>query len=190
MAADSTLLGILVGGRGRRLGGVDKARLPAPDTGEPLYGRLLRLAREVGAEPVLLGRTAGEVDGVRRLADAPAGVGPLGGLGALVHEAAGRPAALLACDLPYVERPLLRRLLREAPSAAVLAPRIGPGGKWEVMFARYDSNALRGPLSAAVAAGEHSLQRLLRDVDVCELELSTSERRQLRDWDTPEDLLG
>ena len=167
------------------MGGVDKAQLRAPD-GEQLLPRLLRLCRELSLDAVVVGGVAPA--GVHALADAPAGVGPIGGLSALLAHAGARPALLLACDLPYLSAALLLRLASTPSAAAVLAARDLTTGKWQPMFARYASATVLPALRAAIAAGTRSPQTFLRTLEVAELPLDDVERQQLRDWDRPEDL--
>ena len=186
------LLGVWVGGRGRRMGGVQKALLRTPDGTETLLERLLRVARAAGiAEVVLVGRAElGEVArGLAQLPDTTSGIGPLGGLAALLDRAGERPALALACDMPYVSAQLLARLAR-APrgDAQVLAARDPASGKWQPLFARYDASSVGPQLTAALAAGETSFQALFRRLHAVELRLSAEEHAQLRDWDRPEDM--
>ncbi len=186
VATELPLLGVLAGGRGRRMGGRDKARLQAPGGMETLVGRLLRLGREQGLPCVGVGGDA--LPGVAWIADEPAGVGPIGGLCALLAHAGSRPALALACDLPFVTSELIGRLAREACAAAVLAPRDPVTGKWEPLFARYDAPRVLPPLRAAIAAGTRSFQTFLRELEVAELVLSVEQRALLRDWDEPGDV--
>jgi len=179
------LVGILAGGAGRRMGGTDKARLVSPG-GEHLLPRLLRVCRELSLPAVVVGGTAPE--GVLALSDVPKGIGPIGGLNALLAHAGGRPALLLACDLPYLSAPLLGRLAHAASTSPVLAARDPETGKWQPMFARYASAVVLPALQRAIAEGVRSLQTFLRTQAVEELALDELERAQLRDWDTPDDL--
>lgn len=184
------MLGVFVGGKGQRLGGVDKSALPAPDGGGSLLERVLRLGDELLASNVIVGRSPGGrrvADDVVQLDDAPSGIGPLGGLCALLAHAGSRPAFAVACDMPYVDVTMLR-LLRDAPAAAVVAPRDPDTGKWYPLFARYDSANVLPVAREAVAAGTRSFQVLFRSLDVRELELDSNQRAKLRDWDRPEDL--
>lgn len=181
------MLGVLAGGRGQRMGGLDKARLRAPG-GEPLLERLLRLGQELGLACVVVGGRA--PPGAVLLADDPSGIGPIGGLNALLAHAAARPALALACDLPYVTGPLLARLADEKSHALVVCPRDPETGKWQPLFARYDSVRVLPALRAAIAADVRSFQTFLRTVEVAELELSAGERALIRDWDEPDDLPG
>jgi molybdenum cofactor guanylyltransferase len=184
------VLGICVGGRGLRMGGVQKALLRAPDTGESLVARSVRLGRELGCEVVLLGAAelGAAAAGTLQLPDAAPGLGPLAGLQSLLTHAGDQAALLLACDMPYVTRALLARLLHEPAEGAVLAPRDPGSGKWEPLCARYQSASVAPVLASALAQGERSFQGLFQRLNVRELSLDERERGALRDWDTPEDM--
>lgn len=172
------------------MGGVQKALLPAPDGSGSLVARLIRMGRAAGLEVVLLGAAdlGDQAAGVLQLPDFACDVGPLAALSSLLTHAAARPALCVACDLPYVDAALLDRLATEQPDAMVLAPRARDGGKWESLFARYDSRRVAPLLAAALAQGERSFQRLFRRMSVRELALNAREQRALRDWDTPDDM--
>lgn len=182
------LLGVLAGGHGRRMGGRDKGRLIAPDSAEPLLERLLRLGAETGLDCVVVGGQA--LQAAAFVADEPSGIGPIGGVCALLALAGQRPALALACDLPYVTGALIARLAHEHRGDAVLAARDPGTGKWQPLFARYDSARVLPALRVAIADGVRSFQTFLRTQCVTELELSEAERALLRDWDEPSDLMG
>ena len=172
------------------MGGVQKALLRAPDTGETLIERSLRLAREIGHEPVLLGAAElGETArDVRQLPDAAPQLGPLSGLLSLLEYAGDRSALCIACDMPYLTSTLLSRLACETPEATVLAPRDPVTGKWQALCARYRGVAVLPILQHAFTSGERSFQGLFRRLAVTELSLDAAEYAQLRDWDTPADV--
>lgn len=188
----SVLIGLFVGGRGLRMGGAAKGLLTLPD-GETLIARLLRICAAAlpGDEPVLVGEAAAYRSlGLRAIADAPSGVGPLGGLRALLANArdGGHAAVLvLACDMPYVSVELVQRLARERPDAPALAPR--DNGLWQPLAARYGVATL-ATLDRTLAAGERSFQRFFARLaaDAAELELSAADLALLGDWDRPEDI--
>jgi molybdopterin-guanine dinucleotide biosynthesis protein A len=172
------------------MGGVQKALLRAPDTGESLIARLLRIGRRAGYDVVLLGAAelGDAVSGVPQLPDA-ADIGPLAALQSLLAYAGERDALCLACDMPFVTGDLLAKLANESGALAdVVAARDEASGKWETMFARYRSAAVAPVLERALADGERSFQGLFKRLTIRELPLDPSERAQLRDWDTPEDM--
>ncbi len=160
--------------------GRPKGLLEAPGGGETLVERLARLGREAGLDPVLVGPAepyGAVVPELPRIADDPEGVGPIGGLRALLR---ARPVAVVvACDMPAVDGALLARL-RDAEG--VVAPR---HDRWEPLCARYETTAVSAAIEEALAAGELSLQRLLDRVGARPIEVPAG---RLVDWDTPADV--
>jgi molybdopterin-guanine dinucleotide biosynthesis protein A len=192
MSAQGPLVGIFVGGGGTRMGGVAKGLLPAPGSGEALVLRALRvIAEALPLAPVVLVGDAREYGAVfaRAISDDPPGIGPLGGLLALLREARRlgiSEVVALSCDLPYFSAALLARLVAEAPGAAALSPR--QDERFQPFFARYSSEPALGAAEQVLAAGERSLQRVLARLSARELSLADGERAALRDWDRPEDV--
>jgi molybdopterin-guanine dinucleotide biosynthesis protein A len=184
------LCGIFVGGAAARMGGAPKGLLLSRDSGEPLVVRLVRLVEECGFEPVFVGKADAYLrvlPTLRVVSDSPAGIGPVGGLSALLESAGTRQTIALACDMPRISAALLRRLASETPGASVLAPR-GATGKWEPLCARYAPPLVRPLITAAIARGVRSFQQLFESLDVRELALTKKERDELVDWDSPEDI--
>ena len=186
------IVGIFVGGRSSRMGGQPKGLLPAPDSGEALVVRSARIIRAAGHTPVLVGAAEpyrAALPELKCVLDQPEGVGPLGGLNALLRAAGGEPAIALACDMPFVASALLEKLAAYASTACVIAAR-NEAGKWEPLCARYDAARVAPVLERALSAGVRSFQALLAQVAVEVLPLSAPERTALIDWDTPEDVAG
>jgi molybdopterin-guanine dinucleotide biosynthesis protein A len=187
---DAFVVGIFVGGRGRRLGGVVKGLLRTP-SGETILERLAAVVREASgeAEIVLVGaHPSFEASSWPRLDDDPAGQGPLGGLAALLRHAArrGRLAIALASDLPEATPSLLERLMREAPGAAIYAPKLE--GIDQPLFARYAPGAVLPSVDEALASPRKSLLGVLGRVGVTEMPVTADEASALGDWDEPSDL--
>ena len=188
MARLTAVAGVFVGGPGSRMGGVAKGLLRGPD-GATLVERWRALLDPLGVEIVLVGNAepyAGT--GLSTVADDPGGIGPLGGLVGLLRRAGARPALALACDMPFVPRGLIERLLDAPAGPSVVAPR--RDGLWEPLCARYDSARVLPAAASRAASPYHSLQRLLDDLGAVELPLARGEREDLRDWDTPDDVTG
>lgn len=164
-------IGIFVGGRSARMGGAPKGLLVGP-TGETLLARLTRVASAVG-EVIVVGDASAY--GVASIPDDPPGIGPLGGLRALLS---GGSAIAVACDMPYVEVEHLRALAEHPSAASIVAAR--RQGLWEPFFARYDASVL-----GAITSSERSFQRLFAKLSPVELAIDP---RALDDWDTPDDL--
>jgi molybdenum cofactor guanylyltransferase len=188
----SPLVGILIGGRGARLGGVAKGLLRRP-SGETLLQHLVQVCQSASptSKIVLLGEHASYVNwGLPMLTDVPSGHGPLGGLHALLQAAnAGNAektrAIVLGCDLPYLTATLLRRLIDHPAEGAVC---VRTEQRWNPVFARYDVASALPEVQAQIAQKQWRMTTLLDALGAAELPLSADEQAALRDWDTPEDL--
>ena len=173
---------LLTGGTSRRMG-TDKAEIVW--RGETLAVRAARVLAAVCDRVVEVGPGVSGLDAVR---EDPVGAGPLA---ALVAGAAAlgvrQPVVLLACDLPFVEPPLLQLLL-DWPGRETVIPLVG--GHLQYTCARYGSDALERA-RAALRAGDRSL-RLAADVDHDEIAeeawQAVARPDALADVDTPEDL--
>lgn len=187
------VVGVFVGGRALRLGGLAKGLLRAPDTNEPLVARLARISREAlsDSEFVLVGDAREYTElGYASISDDPKGVGPIGALIALLSHAGqlGRDAIALAADLPFVSRELVTRLAEHAPESAAVAPRVD--GIWHPLFARYESERSLVAARKTLAEGKRALHSVLSHLgtSATELPLTPAEAALLDDWDTPEDV--
>ena len=188
------LVGIFVGGRGTRMGGVAKGLLKAPNSESTLLQRLrAQLATALpGAEIVLVGAADAYADvGLDTVNDEPPGVGPIGGLIGLLADAERRGAThvlALACDLPRIGAALLQRLAEEAPDkSAVVAAQ---GDIRNPLIARYAIAQALPAARAVLGSGKRSLQAVLDRLgdDLATLLLTPHEAATLDDWDTPDDM--
>jgi molybdenum cofactor guanylyltransferase len=177
--------GIFVGGRGTRMGGIAKGTLTAA-SGETLVERWRRLFAELGVRCVLVGRhEAYAALQMEQIDDHPPGIGPLGGLVALLERVARGNVLAVACDMPFVSAELLATLAAYPSAAAVVAPR--RDGRFEPLLGRYDAARVLPAAERLVRAGRHSLQDLLNELGAESFPLAAHEYDQLRDWDRPED---
>lgn len=188
------VVGIFVGGRGSRMGGVAKGLLKAPDSETTLIERLrAELGRALpDAELVLVGAAEPYASlGLSAVADDPPGVGPIGGLIGLLAHAEERGAThvlALACDLPRVAAPLLRRLASELPEKRALV--IAQGEIKNPLLARYTVAEALAAARATLSAGKRSLQAVLERLGdgAVSMPLTPAEATTVGDWDTPEDM--
>jgi molybdopterin-guanine dinucleotide biosynthesis protein A len=187
---DPTVVGIFVGGASTRMGGRPKGLLERPD-GQTLVSGLIAASRTAGLAPMLVG-AADAYDSVepdvRRIADDPRGIGPLGGLAALLVAVPRGHAIAVACDMPNVDAAILSRVANDPSPCAVIAPRRSPGAPWEPLLARYDAARVRPVLERALSEGVRSFQALFERLDVAALPVDEALGRALADWDTPADL--
>jgi molybdenum cofactor guanylyltransferase len=151
-------LGILAGGRGTRLGGVDKAWLERG--GQP---QVLRLARRFQGEVkhVLVSTNTDAArysgHGLEVVADRVADAGPLGGLEALASACATPWLLTLPVDLVGVNDCLLRRLRVAAGDAGAHASdEDGP----QPLVALWNRDRLCTAATHALASGEFAVHAL------------------------------
>lgn len=176
---NDVLAGIFVGGASSRMG--EPKGLLETAGGVTLIDRWRAMFDELGIEHVLVGRRS-EYAGIdlRALEDDPPGIGPIGGLAALLEEAGERRALAVACDMPFVSREDVVALV-EAPRSPIVAPR--RGDRWEPLCAIYAPEAL-SIVRAQIERGRRSLQALLDAAGATEIALPSA---HLDDWDTPQD---
>ena len=170
------------------MGGLAKGLLASPD-GPRIVDRWRGLFEAARIPCVLVGRRP-EYSGVplETLDDAPGGIGPLGGVLALLLHARGRARYVITvgCDMPYVTSSLVARLVA-APDAVAVAPKIG--GRWEPMLARYDVAGAFAIADARMRMGEggRSMRGLLDALGAQVLALAPDDEKLLNDWDEPAD---
>lgn len=91
----------------------------------------------------------------RVVEDETPGLGPLGGILAGLRAAENGACAVVACDIPEINIPLLRSLARAAQDAEIAVP-IGPAGLFEPLFAVYRKSVVP-EIEALLRAGERSI---------------------------------
>lgn len=177
-------LGIFAGGLGTRMGSVPKGLLVVE--GETLLARWLRIGAACNLPCLVVGGGNAHAYTGPVVADVGAELGPLGGLLGLLRHARGEYTHVIAvaCDMPFVSESLLQRLVAAAP-AEVVAPYTE--ARWQPFFARYEVATLLPKAEALAVSTRHALQGLFGGHAEA-LSLDAEELRQLRDWDTPEDL--
>ncbi|MEI9952359.1 MAG: NTP transferase domain-containing protein [Pseudomonadota bacterium] len=186
-------IGIFVGGKGTRMGGVAKGLLRVPDGSETLVERLVRQCARAAPESALflVGQsTPYAALSMPQLADAPAGVGPIGGLRALLLRACADQSELalaLACDLPFLDDGVVSSLLLPL-SGSARVPFVE--GRLQPLAAAYAPAATLSAVDHSLALGKHALMHVLEQLgsELERVEFDAERARALRDWDTPEDV--
>lgn len=157
--APEATLGILAGGRGSRLGGMDKAWLLRDGTPQVL--RLhARLRGGTRAALVSANRDIAryEAAGLRVVRDRHADLGPIGGLDALAHACTTAWLFTVPVDLGDADRTLLGRLAAAGGQGAW----VEDGGGVQPLVALWHVPALRAAAADCIAAGTLAVQALQR----------------------------
>ena len=177
-----TCLGILAGGQGTRLGGVDKALLVVED--QFLLDRLLhRLGAGFGAVLVSYNRTPPTTLGwpgpLRFVGDdRAAGEGPLAGLAALLDACAQDWLLTVPVDLAAPGADLVELLLAQ-PGGAVLHDAEGR----QPLVSLWPVTRARAQVREALEQGRRAVHPVLEALDLVTASLS----RRLGNINTPED---
>ena len=170
--------------------------------GGTMIEHAVQVAREVVDEVVVLGREIrmpASLEELTILDDEKPDGGPLAGLCSLLKCVGQGWGLLLACDMPYIESAVIRRLLAQADpdTDAVVFERSERRGSYHACCGLYHSRIARAPvgnraqLAPALEVlfnGDASLNSLLKRVRVKALKPTPEESRQLCNINTPEDL--
>ncbi len=186
--ADLTIA-VLAGGKSTRMG-ADKTL--AALLGRPLADHVAARLRGLGRETLLITNTpeAHAHLGLPMFPDLLPGKGPLGGIYTALAHAAGDYALVVAVDMPFLNRELLRYMIDLAPGFDAVVPRLG--GLPEGMHAIYGKGCLE-PIRARLEAGQLKVTGFYEEVRVryveeAEIDRFDPERRSFFNINTPGDL--
>ncbi|MDP8922994.1 MAG: molybdenum cofactor guanylyltransferase [Chloroflexota bacterium] len=182
---------VLAGGKGSRLGGVDKALLEIGGrrTIDRVLGALDGLATDVVA--VVNEDRLADVAGIRRIADPEPHAGVLPALQAALSVAREPLCLLVACDMPFLQPALLRRLVELAEGYDVVIPHVD--GQPQPMHAVYRRDPCRGAIAESLARGQRRMIAFLdavrvRTVPEDKVRSVDPDLRSFFNVNTPEDL--
>ncbi len=182
---------VLAGGRGRRLGGVDKGALEL--AGTTLLERALAATR-AATEVVVVGDPVPTSRPVRWAREDPPGGGPAAGLLAGVDAFPRRPelVCVLAVDMPRVTADTFARLVAAAREGGLDgAVLVDAAGQRQTLAAAYRTAALA---SARPARSEDenglSVRRLVGALRLAEVPALGVESRDVDTWDDLRELGG
>jgi molybdopterin-guanine dinucleotide biosynthesis protein A len=153
---------VLAGGKSSRMG-TDKSFVRV--LGRPLIEDVLTHVAGIGAETLIV---TNRPDDYRYLSvplftDVLPDKGALGGIYTALHSSSQPHTLCVACDMPFVVRPLLDYLLSLIPEGDAVVPRLN--GEAEPFRAIY-SQACLAPIRAALDAGKMRVISFFPDVHV------------------------
>jgi molybdopterin-guanine dinucleotide biosynthesis protein A len=168
---------VLCGGFSRRMG-TNKALLemrPGVRQLDYVVDLLRRVCGEVvvsvgprDRHPVL------PLSGVRPIYDVDDAQGPMAGIIAALVDARGRAVLAVACDMPWLEAPMLERLIGGRNSAKMATAFVAADGKPEPMCAIYEPGCAVA-LEQLARQGRAGLRRFMDGAEVELLELDNPE---------------
>ena len=162
-----TAAAIIAGGRGRRLGGLDKSRLVVG--GRRIIERQLAVLGEVAPRVLVVSddHHRFRASGLQVCDDLLPGAGPLGGLHAALTRSPARRTLVVAGDLPFLTGAFLRHLATRAPHARVVVPR-NADGLLQPLCAVWDRCCLDA-VHARIARGQRRLVELAGSLGATEV---------------------
>src|SRR4051812_15842336 len=182
---------ILAGGRGSRMGGVDKAALALH--GRPLLEHVLAAVSPLAREILVVANDDRLASDARLtvIRDPEPHAGVLPALLAALDAATSELMLLVACDMPFLTRPLIESLAHQASDHDVVLPNVE--GHEQPMHAIYRVDACRAAVRAALDRGDRRMISFLADVRALivhedELRRLDPELRSFFNVNTPDDL--
>jgi molybdopterin-guanine dinucleotide biosynthesis protein A len=153
-AISTTSAVVLAGGKSQRLG-LDKSLLELG--GEPILKRILQKLAELSDDRLVVANRRQELAhlNVPIIADARPGMGPLGGIYSGLQAMRYERGLFVACDMPFLNVPLLQYMVRQCPEFDVVILRIGH--KTEALCAIYS----KGCLPAVADLLDHGQTRIV-----------------------------
>jgi len=185
----SLTVAILAGGKSSRMG-TDKSFVRV--LGRPLIEDVLAHVAGIGAEIIIVTNRPEDYRylGLPLFTDVLPDKGALGGIYTALHSSSQPHTLCVACDMPFVVRPLLDNLISLIPEGDAIIPRLN--GEAEPFRAIY-SQACLAPIRAALDAGKMRVISFFPDVrvrfvDEPEIDRFDPQHLSFFNVNTPEDL--
>jgi molybdenum cofactor guanylyltransferase len=166
--------------------GRDTALLPLADGGPPMLAIVLDSLASVADDVFIVanGREQYQAFGVRIVPDLECGNGALGGIHAAVSHSLHERCLVVACDMPFLNSALLRRMADEPGDFDVLIPLLpgesrqrADGLVFQTLHAIYSKQCLPA-IEAHLAQGRRQVVGFFKDVRV-----RTLDSGEIMRWD-------
>lgn len=183
---------ILAGGKNTRMKGRNKAFIPIG--GVPIIKRNLDILNKLFKETIIVTNSPGEFSAFEKnsmiITDLIKNCGPLGGIYSALSATKKRAVFFTACDMPNLNKPLIKRLVKyfESSNFDALLPRIN--SSVEYLHGIYRKE-LKDRLKVFLAKGkDYSVRGFLATVKAGYLDLKDTplNRRIFSNLNTPQDL--
>jgi molybdopterin-guanine dinucleotide biosynthesis protein A len=166
--------------------GTDKALLPVMEGGQPMLGAVLERLAGVAEDVLVVANDQARYAalGARVVPDLRRDVGALGGIQAAIASSAYEHCLVVACDMPFLSLPLLRRMADEPRDYDVLVPLIpgesrqrSDGLVFQTLHAIYSKQCLPF-IEQRITEGKKQVVAFFQDVRVRTLDVA-----EIRRWD-------
>ncbi len=160
--------------------GTDKALLPLVAGGPPMLGVVLERLAAVADDVLVVANDEASYAwlGARVVPDLHRDIGALGGIQAALAWSAHEHCLVVACDMPFLSLPLLRRMADEPRDYDVLVPLIpgesrqrGDGMVFQTLHAIYSKSCLPF-IEKRIAEGKKQVVGFFEDVRVRTLDVA------------------
>jgi molybdopterin-guanine dinucleotide biosynthesis protein A len=179
---------IMAGGDSQRMGS-DKANLLLD--GRSLLQRVTATMQLVFPKVILSVRQLRPEIELPQVCDDPSCAGPLAGLVAGLARVDTPWAFVVACDMPFIELPVIERLAQQRKGCQAVVPVVQ--GYPQPLAAFYAHNSLEVMRAHLDSGGKNSLRAVLEKLEVCymdeaEMRAADPGLRSFFDLDTPQDV--
>ena len=175
---------VLAGGRGSRLGGVDKAALEFD--GETLLARTLR-AVEGANRVIVVGDPKPAPEGTIVVQEEPRFAGPAAAIGAAMAEVRESYVFLVSCDHPFLAD-AVDLLLDETSGDGVIA--VDGDGRRQYLMSVLDAAALRASIATQATLVDLPVRSLLVPLELMEIPIPPRAALDIDTWHDQEKALA
>jgi molybdopterin-guanine dinucleotide biosynthesis protein A len=175
---------VLAGGRGSRLGGVDKAALEID--GETLLARTLRAVAEAG-RVIVVGDPRSLPEGTLVVQEKPRFAGPAAAIGAAMSEVRAPYVLVVGCDHPFLAD-AVDLLLDAASGDGVVA--VDGNGRRQHLMSVLDAAVLRASIVSHATLVDLSVRALLAPLELMEIPIPVRAALDIDTWHDQEKALA
>jgi molybdopterin-guanine dinucleotide biosynthesis protein A len=171
---------LLAGGRGSRMGGVNKPLLEVDGT--TLLDAALGAARAAGCDPIVVGAPDEAHADLTWAREDPPFTGPAAAIVAALPSITAPWTLVMACDLPRASE--IEQALRDAPPPEDGVCLVDESGRRQWLAGIYRTGALRHAAAAIPDAGRNASARaLLAGLAITEVGVSEAVASDIDTWD-------
>lgn len=181
---------MLAGGKGRRMGGINKSFIRVGET--PIIQRTIDLLKGIFEEVLIVTNSPDDYRNCEKdcrvITDRMKDIGPLGGIYTALAETSRPAVFFFACDMPFLHNGLVRRQLAcfEGKDCDAMVARIGDAE--EPLHGIYRKSLAEPVRRFVTESGSRSVKVFLKTINTLYWDLGDDDRRALVNLNTQEDV--